>query len=239
MLAFANTGYYGGWWQPPINRRNNEGGTVTTYDLAFVVRGIDVNNEQHIEALETACQDLEVYPGTDGTRTLIDFVVDADSDLAALLIAYEALTGVHCVSGVEVLSVDRDLVDLGEIAARVERTKESVRLLSIGARGDGTFPPHVGVVGNGTRVWHWADVYPWLVERGVIEDELRPVSVAAAQEFEVNIRTRRASTRFHRMRGAHWVIQPVVEQRLPVTASHGPTQTGGSFRARHPKLLDV
>ena len=54
--------------------------------------------------------------------------------------------------------VDQDLVSVSDIAKRIGRTRESVRLLVDGKRGPGSFPAPVGVVGDGTRVWPWSVV---------------------------------------------------------------------------------
>ncbi|MGA3220011.1 MAG: hypothetical protein ABSE77_13190 [Acidimicrobiales bacterium] len=59
------------------------------------------------------------------------------------------------------LRVDQDLVSVSDIARRVGRTRESVRLLVDGKRGPGRFPPPIGVVGDGTRVWPWSVVLEW------------------------------------------------------------------------------
>ena len=57
--------------------------------------------------------------------------------------------------------VDQDLVSVSDIAQRVGRTRESVRLLVDAKRGPGGFPPPVGVIGDGTRVWPWSVVLDW------------------------------------------------------------------------------
>jgi hypothetical protein len=58
------------------------------------------------------------------------------------------------------LRVDQDLVSVRDIAQRVGRTRESVRLLVDGKRGPGNFPPPIGVVGDGIRVgsgrYYWS-----------------------------------------------------------------------------------
>ncbi len=65
------------------------------------------------------------------------------------------------------LRVDRivtdELVTPSEIAARIGRSRESVRLLIEGARGPGRFPPPADVVGR-QRFWRWRDVGAWFAE---------------------------------------------------------------------------
>ena len=62
------------------------------------------------------------------------------------------------------LRVDRivadDLVAPSEIAARMHRSRESIRLLIEGARGPGKFPPPADVLGQ-QRFWRWREVIRW------------------------------------------------------------------------------
>lgn len=56
-----------------------------------------------------------------------------------------------------------DLVTPSEIAARIGRSRESIRLLIEGERGPGMFPPPADVVGR-QRFWRWRDVGRWFAE---------------------------------------------------------------------------
>jgi predicted DNA-binding transcriptional regulator AlpA len=58
--------------------------------------------------------------------------------------------------------IDDDLVDLSEIAARVGRSREAIRLWSSGKRGAGGFPLPVGVLPGSVKVWDWSSVNSWL-----------------------------------------------------------------------------
>ena len=79
------------------------------------------------------------------------------------------------------LRVDQDLVSVSDIARRVGRTRESVRLLVDAKRGPGGFPPPHGVVGEGIRVWPWSVVREWLnkvLGMDVGEDGVLPEAAA-------------------------------------------------------------
>ncbi len=55
-----------------------------------------------------------------------------------------------------------DLVTVADIAQRLGRSSESIRLLIRGARGPGDFPPPITRLGGRrSRVWRWADVSGW------------------------------------------------------------------------------
>ena len=86
--------------------------------------------------------------------TTVEFVVEADGASEAL---HSALTTLREVlPSVRVLRLDRDLVSMADIAFRIGRSNESVRLLVTGKRGPGRFPQPLGILKGGTRVWEWA-----------------------------------------------------------------------------------
>jgi len=64
-------------------------------------------------------------------------------------------------AGFNVTSIeDEDLVSLRTIAHRIGRSTEYVRLLAIGQRGPGSFPPPVS--GDGWQLFSWTDVTAWV-----------------------------------------------------------------------------
>lgn len=70
----------------------------------------------------------------------------------------------------ELLRVEPDdLVTVAAIAARVGRSHESVRLLSQGRRGPGSFPAPAGRIDEKTQVWRWSEVARWFQEEIGIE----------------------------------------------------------------------
>jgi hypothetical protein len=65
--------------------------------------------------------------------------------------------------GVRVIRTEPDdIVTIADIAKRLNRTTESVRLLINGQRGPGRFPaPTTRISARRSRVWRWADVVSW------------------------------------------------------------------------------
>ncbi len=59
---------------------------------------------------------------------------------------------------------DEDWVTMGEIADRIGRSRECLRLWSLGRMGPGGFPPPLHT-GTSTAFYSWAEVLPWLRER--------------------------------------------------------------------------
>ena len=76
--------------------------------------------------------------------------------------------------GARVIRVEPDeLVTASEIAERTGRTRESIRLLAAGKRGQGGFPPPLRGMKSRIRLWRWAEVALWLAEReGDLTDPL-------------------------------------------------------------------
>jgi hypothetical protein len=62
-----------------------------------------------------------------------------------------------------------NLVTIDDIAERMGRTHESVRLLINGKRGPGGFPRHSGSGGRRSKTWRWYEVERWFADQmGVV-----------------------------------------------------------------------
>lgn len=99
-------------------------------------------------------------------RTVADAVVGAVREVEAL--------------GIRAVRVDaRDWVTLQDIADRIGRSRETVRLWSLGRMGPGAFPPPLNL-GRDTAFYSWAEVLAWLRARvGVSLPEEEPVLAVA------------------------------------------------------------
>jgi hypothetical protein len=85
----------------------------------------------------------------------------AEDLLEAVISAIQTIEGAGV--GATVVRVEPDdLVTIADIARRMGRTNESIRLLIHGERGPGGFPAPSTRIGSGrSRVWRWADVAEW------------------------------------------------------------------------------
>jgi hypothetical protein len=90
------------------------------------------------------------------------------------------------------LRVDQDLLSVSDIARRVGRTRESVRLLVDGKRGPGGFPAPLGVVGGGTRIWAWSAVAEWLLHALGVDLGEHGVPLEAAAVLDAAFAVRRS-----------------------------------------------
>lgn len=127
------------------------------WDFTLIVDG-DVMDEVVLDKLAEHGADDATFGVADGVA-YADFTRTAASLPAAILSAIHDIEG---VPGISVLRVEPDdLVTLAEIAERLDRSRESVRLLAAGQRGKGTFPPPVSHLRARSKLWRWSDVARW------------------------------------------------------------------------------
>lgn len=157
------------------------------YTFALLVAGLDVDDDADCDAFFSAGLDDSTLEDRDG-MALATFFRTADSARSALTSAITAIE--RDVPGATVLRIDEQLMNLNDLADRLGRTTESVRLLATAARGPGGFPPPAGIIGKGVRVWRWADVRPWLVQHGIADpgalSETLPPALIAATNLQLD-----------------------------------------------------
>ena len=78
-----------------------------------------------------------------------------------------------------------DLVTAAEVAERLGRSRESVRLLIAGKRGSGRFPAPVSHLRARNRLWRWSDIAAWA---GANADELARARLIAALNAALELR---------------------------------------------------
>lgn len=135
---------------------------MTTHEFTLIVEGPDLQDESIVEALLEAGFDDAVV-GRIGPIQYLDFDREADSFGDAVLTATKSLQASLDVKVVH-LEPD-DLVTMSEIAERVGRTRESVRLLISGERGPGRFPVPATHFRSRQRMWRWQEVALWFATK--------------------------------------------------------------------------
>ena len=156
---------------------------MSTFHFTLIVEGPDLQDESCIVVLfEVGCGDAAIGR-SDGIQ-FADFDREAETLDCAILSAVDDL---ETLEGVEVVRIaDAGLASLADIAARLGRTRESVRLLVSGARGPGRFPKPVTDPRGRYRLWRWSEVERWCVERlgetlPVSQDEVTAAFSAALE----------------------------------------------------------
>lgn len=137
------------------------------YSLSLVVKGLDLDDEFQNAGLE--CLSYDVIASRTGGVTRVDAELQAASAIDALLQVISDLRSVN----VTVMRVEPDLVDVPEIAERLDVSRETARLWSVGARRKG-FPAHYCMVGS-SRLWFWSDVYEWARAASIEVDDKAPL----------------------------------------------------------------
>lgn len=97
----------------------------------------------------------------------IDFERESESLEEAILGAIEQIES----TGVRVARAEPgDLVTSAEIARRLNRSRESVRLLIKGDRGADDFPLPLAGITTKTNIWSWVEVVHWFYKYRKIDD---------------------------------------------------------------------
>lgn len=139
---------------------------MAEFEFVLVVDD-DVDDDAVIDALYAAgCTDA-TFGSVDGVG-FGEFEREAEGFADAVL---SAIADVESVAGLRVRRVEPDdLVTMSEIAERLGRSRESVRLLAAGERGAGDFPAPVSHLRSRFRLWRWTDVAAWA---GMVSEEER------------------------------------------------------------------
>ena len=147
---------------------------MPVHHFTLIVDGPDLQDDSLIDAVfEAGCDDAAIGR-VDGIQ-YIDFDRESASLDQAIL---SAMADLERIDGVDVVRIaDAGLVSMADIAARIGRTREGVRLLITGARGPGGFPPPIPDPRNRYRLWRWLDVALWLTkhlgeELAIADDEI-------------------------------------------------------------------
>jgi hypothetical protein len=142
---------------------------MATYNFTLIIEGADLQTPEAQDALyEAGCNDA-TFGLADGVQ-YAEFDRKAASYGAALAGAMADVR--RAVPQTRIVHVEPDeLVTMAEIADRLGRSRESIRLLIAGERGSGDFPAPVSHVRTRTRLWRWPDVARWFATR--YQDEYR------------------------------------------------------------------
>jgi len=157
---------------------------MAEYEFTITFRG--GLTPTRMEALfEAGCDDM-TFAGGEAGPAYAYVNREAGSFTEAAL---SAIRDIEKVSGLVVDAIDGDeLVSASEIASRLGRTRESVRLLISGERGPGGFPSPRLRLRDRTRIWLWSDVAVWAGEHLERDIEAGHASEAATVNAALALR---------------------------------------------------
>jgi predicted DNA-binding transcriptional regulator AlpA len=161
---------------------------MSKHDFTLILSSEDALTDAHLDSLfDQGCDDA-TFGEVDGVQ-FADLSRDAESVAAAIGSARRAVE--RAVPGLRVTRVEPDdLVSASEIAARLGRSRESIRLLIEGKRGPGSFPPPVSGVKAGRRIWRWSDVAEWCARNLDLDTpSLRDARFVAALNSALELRS--------------------------------------------------
>ncbi len=154
---------------------------MSEYNFTLIIQG-DVGAKMD-DLFEAGCDDA-TFGSVDGVH-YGEFDREAVSFSEAVS---SAIADVESVEGLRVRRVEPDdLVTAAEIATRLGRSRESVRLLTAGRRGIGDFPSPISHTRQRNRLWRWSEVACWAKE--VEDSEIAHARVVAATNAALELRT--------------------------------------------------
>lgn len=156
------------------------------FNISLVVDGLELT-DTNLERLFGVLPDA--LPATIGGVTTIATPIEAVDAKAAALKLVDTIGAAF--PEVIVVRVDQDLVSIPDVADRVGRSRESIRLLVEGKRGPGGFPAPLGIVGDGIRVWPWSSVAEWFASSMDVDLGERLISPEVAAEVDAILAGRR------------------------------------------------
>jgi hypothetical protein len=135
---------------------------MSTHNFTLALGVSEVSPELEEALLEAGCDDATLYKT--GGAVFLEFDREAPSREEAII---SALVDVRQKADITVLRVvANDLVNAAQIAERLGRSRESIRLLIRGERGPGDFPPPVHRVGK-RPLWSWGEVVDWIARNKI------------------------------------------------------------------------
>lgn len=156
-------------------RFSSEGPMTCTFRLNIVFTGIDFDDDRTFDVLAEL---PNVAWRSQGKLAYATIVVEAPTALKAADAAVQRVA--RLVPTARPVRLDDDLVSISDVAGRVGVTREAVRHWANGVR-QSNFPIPRGIVGDGIKVWGWAEVNAWLqANLGVGDAESFPSAHDAA-----------------------------------------------------------
>lgn len=209
---------------------------MTTFRLTIIFSGIDFDDDHVFDALGKLSK---ISWRAQGPFAFCTAIADASTALKAADVVTQQVT--KLVPSARPVRLDEDLVAIPDVAGRIGVTREAVRNWANGTR-HANFPLPRGVVGDGIKVWAWADVNTWLRENLSLGD---PEEFASAHDAALINALFAETARRHSVAvaaAATWSVTETVrgsaETRVSTQPHHRKTWTGTSHERVRFAVID-
>ncbi len=148
---------------------------MNTYGFSVVVDHLNMEHGDQLDRIYT--ENFLIAAVRRDKVTTIAVEIQATTSTAAVQIFLEHLR--NTAPEIVVVRVEEDLVTVKEIAFRIDRDPETVRLWT--RRPD--FPAHHAVLHGGKAIWTWASIHEWITAYKPAEfdpDDVLPLSACVA-----------------------------------------------------------
>jgi hypothetical protein len=156
------------------------------FEVGLVVRGLNLDDDNQLTRIyEMFGGDVQVSGSVEDGR--IHLLRETDDPMAETRRTIDQLNS--SLPQIKVLRIDPGLVATSDIARRLGRSRENIRQFVNGTRGPGRFPIPEGIVGDGIRVWRWANVQEWLCGAMACEFPSLPIPPEMVDLLNANVGT--------------------------------------------------
>jgi hypothetical protein len=145
---------------------------MKTYEFTLVLAGVKELDETLTDVIYLAgCDDSLLH--SRHNIIYLEFMREGNSFLDVVISAIKQVESIkHPLIKVDSIQPD-DFVTASEIARRINKTREYVRLLINGERGGGNFPLPIAGISQKSLIWSWLKVAQWLFKNHLLsQDEL-------------------------------------------------------------------
>src|SRR4051794_33503828 len=131
---------------------------MASVEVRYLVDNFSVDNPMQVAAL---FDEFDASASRVCESTVLALGIEVPESTDTLMAIRGETSRLERVVGLRVVDVDLDLVDEGEVAERLGRSRQAINMLAKGERGSGDFPTPFGLPG-GRRVWTWAAIARWV-----------------------------------------------------------------------------
>lgn len=130
---------------------------MAAVEVRFLVDDVSVDNSEQMTAL---LENFDASASRVCGSTIVSLGVDVPEGMNPLTAIRAETLRLEKLVQLRAVDVDLDFVDEGEIAERLNKSRQIINLHAKGERGH-DFPPPYGLPG-GRRIWTWASIARWV-----------------------------------------------------------------------------